>query len=229
MNVISYMYAYALYPFVTFAEQQTVAVLQSGRRIRSYENDSIQRAYAKYADRGWSTTLAPSSTNALRSKSEFRDSARSVGDSACWVISLTPVQHAISLEDYDSTPLVDPVRANSWYIILRESGQTQIGYKVHQRIANNREDAYAFTFPSASFTAGSTIQYLGNGEDAYTFKRQSLVFVFLSQPFDLSDTCKARSKTSFNLPTEPLTLNRMLSMSVCERLSLKPTLLCHGS
>lgn len=145
MNVISYMFAYALYPFATFAEQETVAIL----RGRPHESLSLQRALDKYAERGWTTTLTPSSANALRSESEFRDTARSAGDSACWVIPLAPVEHAISLGDYNATSSVDPVCANLWYTILwytilTESGQTQHGYKVIQTIPEPREYIYIY-------------------------------------------------------------------------------------
>ncbi|KAE9408496.1 hypothetical protein BT96DRAFT_1103661 [Gymnopus androsaceus JB14] len=169
MNVISYMFAYALYPFATFAEQETVAIL----RGRPHESLSLQRALDKYAERGWTTTLTPSSANALRSESEFRDTARSAGDSACWVIPLAPVEHAISLTDYDTTPSVDPVRANSWYTILTQSGQTRNGYKVIQLMSGNPEDAYAFTFPSIPYKlkSGSAVESLG--EDITTFSRQT--------------------------------------------------------
>ncbi|KAJ3992488.1 hypothetical protein F5050DRAFT_1538027, partial [Lentinula boryana] len=85
MNIISYTHAYALYPYATFIEKCAVenGALHTGA--------SLLRALNKYRERGWHTSLVPSKTNALRSRSEFRDTARSVGDSACWVISLAPV------------------------------------------------------------------------------------------------------------------------------------------
>ena len=96
-----------------------------------------------------------------------------MGELACWVIPLAPVEHAISLGDYDATSSIDPVRANSWYMILTESVQTQHGYKVIQTIPDDPENKYAFTFPSIphNLKSGSAAEYLG--EDMMTFSRQS--------------------------------------------------------
>lgn len=172
MNFISYTHAYALYPYVTFAEQQSVAILPNSR-MSAYARDVLHRALTKYADRGWPTTLTPSITNALRSRSEFRDTARSVGDSACWVIPLTPVQHALSLRDFDSTVSVDPVRVNSWYVLLTESGQTRIGAQVLRLSAENPENEYSFTFAAVteSLAYGSTAEYPGEEPSKFTRQR----------------------------------------------------------
>ncbi|KAF9063036.1 hypothetical protein BDP27DRAFT_1335695 [Rhodocollybia butyracea] len=147
MNAISYTHAYSFYPYATFVERCSVAVPRHSWRISNSDRNSILRAFEKYAERGWRTEVLPTKTNALRYRSEFRDTARTVGDSACWTVALNPVQHARSSSDFDRTLGIDPIRANSWYTIILENGQVRMGCSLHD-VQLHPGNLFTFTFPS---------------------------------------------------------------------------------
>ncbi|KAJ3781652.1 hypothetical protein GGU10DRAFT_299274 [Lentinula aff. detonsa] len=171
MNIISYSHAYALYPYATFIEK--CAVENGGLHTGA----SLLRALNKYRGRGWHTSPVPSKTNALRSWSEFRDTARSVGDSACWVIPLAPVQHAYPAQDFDNTPsAVDSLRVNSWYTIVTVNGWTRFGFS-EMELRHQNWQVYPFTFAAIPWawkrTLGPAADHLGENETV--FKSQSSI------------------------------------------------------
>ncbi|KAF8824935.1 hypothetical protein HHX47_DHR7000531 [Lentinula edodes] len=172
MSVITYTHAYALYPYATFVEKCSIAI-RTGRLHD--ERASVLRAFSKYSKRGWHIESTPSVKNVLRSRSEFRDTARFVGDSACWVIPLAPVEHAYSIDDYNNIPSkVDPIRADSWYTILTDDGQTRIGLRVTVMYPPDSQVAYWFTLASIPRALrdrlGSTANYLGENKSTFSFK-----------------------------------------------------------
>lgn len=147
------------------------------------------RAFSKYSKRGWHIESTPSVKNVLRSRSEFRDTARFVGDSACWVIPLAPVEQAYSIDDYNNIPSkVDPIRADSWYTILTDDGQTRIGLRVRVMYPPDSQVAYWFTLASIPRAfrdrLASTANYLGENKSTFSFKKsvlvQTYVFRFLT-------------------------------------------------
>ncbi|KAJ3716086.1 hypothetical protein C8R42DRAFT_679507 [Lentinula raphanica] len=148
MNFISYFHAYALFPYATYIERRSI-------EMRSHSESIVQAkldlAVEKYRARGWDTSSRlPSHQNALRSRSEFRNTPRCVGDSACWVIPLTPVQqgHSIVQDSDTAPPLVDSLRANSWYTCVSEDQGLRNEFSLSELYDQGLEKAFPFTFAS---------------------------------------------------------------------------------
>ncbi|KAJ3903197.1 hypothetical protein F5879DRAFT_167687 [Lentinula edodes] len=102
MNIITYSHAYALYPRATFLDRVSMT-----NALFSTQDHRHGLARAKYAGRGWTMIERPSIAMSLRRRSEFWFGGRSVGDSACWIIPLSPIKNI-------SVPNVDFARINSW-------------------------------------------------------------------------------------------------------------------
>ncbi|KAK7457760.1 hypothetical protein VKT23_010099 [Stygiomarasmius scandens] len=147
-NVISHSHAYSLYPRTTFHRRGTIQLPHLDS-----ENPQIQKAYDdaldKYTSRGWSITSDPCAADYYRTL-EFR-AQRHVGDSACWIIPLSPIEAAGEIKGVDQKYMeleADPVRANSW----RQSvhfGKLRIAYdgRKHRNCKMFNTAARSFKLP----------------------------------------------------------------------------------
>ncbi|KAJ3838630.1 hypothetical protein EV361DRAFT_797349 [Lentinula raphanica] len=173
MNIISYTHAYALYPYTTYVERLNVEVWSEKVHRMPHK---IALAFEKYRARGWNSSPTPSRHNALRFRSEFRDTARCLGDSACWTIPLAPVEQLdSSIRGFNTIPsLVNPLCANSWYTLVTEFGDTQNAFELLQIYDRDLQKNFAFTFASTKDldqTMLSTACHLGETVTAFCTQR----------------------------------------------------------
>ncbi|KAF5356596.1 hypothetical protein D9758_008236 [Tetrapyrgos nigripes] len=111
INAITHSHAYSLFPRVTFHSRGAVKVARTSPSFTSEQSISYRRALQKYGQRGWSVTGVPSAHDCYRERSEFSLGTRFVGDSNCWVISLSPID---GVESEHMALEADTLRANSW-------------------------------------------------------------------------------------------------------------------
>ncbi|KAK0479748.1 hypothetical protein IW261DRAFT_151756 [Armillaria novae-zelandiae] len=105
MNVISYHYAYCLYPSATISDRVSIA------HIGTDTNSACARG--KWASRGWQMLRENTSSPRL----DLRSVNRYVGDRYSWRI---PCEGTLTVADVlqnNSTRPTDPVKAHSWQLV----------------------------------------------------------------------------------------------------------------
>ncbi|KAL0576760.1 hypothetical protein V5O48_005225 [Marasmius crinis-equi] len=114
-------HAIALYPYTTFRLKETVTLASKRKTPKSFE------ALRKYEFRGYMLTDSPSVQATCVVRSEFAH-YRAIGDRACWVIPLAPLEGA----DVEScgTTWMRSFMANSWGNNMERFGRFGIRYGV---------------------------------------------------------------------------------------------------
>ncbi|KAK7458692.1 hypothetical protein VKT23_009691 [Stygiomarasmius scandens] len=119
MNVITHANAYSFFPRATFETRRSVLA-----RNNSSVNNASSAATRKYTARGWAIVDTVTSLESLGPHSEFSSfGIRHAGDSACWVIPLSPVEGLASGDD---------LWLNSWRVVWEHNRCLKLDFSVIQ-------------------------------------------------------------------------------------------------
>lgn len=144
MNVISFETAYSLYPWATFEERRSLVNVSTSIRH--------ERAFEKYATRGWTIVRDIPLAEQINRKQTFRMGSRWIDDASSWVIPLDMegVELPPVFNPYSTPMRNDPVSITNWQMRFDPRGPS----KLHHRIIVASVLAWAYCLTDESVIMG---------------------------------------------------------------------------